>query len=84
MLLLLSFAWMASGRIGFIPMPRVESNRSVVTVQLPFGVPPDVAAAVRDRLEDAAGAVAAANGGDDLVEGIFTQVNGSSIETQVC
>jgi multidrug efflux pump subunit AcrB len=83
MLLLLAFGWLASGRIGFIPMPRVESDRSVVTVTLPFGAPPEVALAVRQQLEAAAETVAAAHGGDDLVEGVFTQVNGSSVEAQV-
>ena len=69
--------------MGFIPMPRVESDRSVVTVTLPFGSPPSMAVAVRDQLEDAAEIVAAENGGEELVEGIFTRINGNSVESQV-
>ena len=32
-------AWMASGRLGFSLMPRVESNRAGVTANLPVGSP---------------------------------------------
>ncbi|WP_240704251.1 efflux RND transporter permease subunit [Cobetia marina] len=38
-LLVLAMAWMASGRLGFSLMPRVESNRAGVTANLPVGSP---------------------------------------------
>ena len=38
-LLLISLAWGGSGRMGFQMFPRVESDRSEVTVVMPYGTP---------------------------------------------
>ncbi|HBJ27657.1 efflux RND transporter permease subunit, partial [Cobetia sp.] len=52
-LLVLAMAWMASGRLGFSLMPRVESNRAGVTANLPVGSPISQDREVRTLLLDA-------------------------------
>ena len=79
-LLLLAGGYVASGRIGLILMPRVESDYAYVSATLPVGSAFERAAAVRDRLEDAARAVAAENGGEKLFEGVFALVNENTVE----
>ncbi len=74
-MLLAIAGYVRSGRIGMILMPRVESDRAVVTATLPLGSPGTRVAAVGDRLVQAAVRVAEANGGDRLVVGILTEVD---------
>jgi multidrug efflux pump subunit AcrB len=69
-----------SGRIGMILMPRVESDRAVVTAVLPAGSPVEDARVIRDRLISGMAEVASANGGSQLLQGIFALVNESSVE----
>jgi len=69
-----------SGRIGMILMPRVESDRAVVTAVLPAGSPVEDARMIRDRLISGMAEVASANGGSQLLQGIFALVNESSVE----
>ncbi len=64
-----------SGRLGFILMPKVESDRAEVTARLPFGSPPERVEAVRDQLVEAAQRVWAENGGDRLATGVFARIN---------
>ncbi|PKP83821.1 MAG: AcrB/AcrD/AcrF family protein, partial [Alphaproteobacteria bacterium HGW-Alphaproteobacteria-2] len=60
----------ASGRMGFILMPQVESEFSQATATLPVGAPMAAAEAVRDRLVTAAERVVAETGGDALARGV--------------
>ena len=69
-----------SGRIGIILMPRVEADFAYVAATLPVGCPMSQAKALRDRLEAAAKAVAAANGGEQLFEGTFAIIRENSVE----
>jgi len=69
-----------SGRIGMILMPRVEADYAFAEATLPVGCPMSQAAAVRDRLERAANAVAAENGGERLLEGVFALVRENVVE----
>jgi len=78
--LVVALAWAASGRLGFILMPQVESDQAVATAILPVGSPPSTVAGVRDRLIDAANAVIAENGGTDLVSGIFALAEDNKVE----
>jgi hypothetical protein len=64
-------------------MPRVESDMSAVTAVLPYGSPLSKTSAVRDQLIAAANQVAAENGGDSLVEGIFSVINNNEVEVDV-
>ena len=72
-----------SGRIGLILMPRVESDRAVVTALLPYGSPVSKAEAVLRTLLTAAQETAEANGGDQLVEGIFALIDENEVEVTV-
>jgi len=69
-----------SGRIGMILMPRVESDQADVTAVLPVGSPMDKVKAVQDKLSVAMNAVAAENGGDRLLKGIFSKINENQVE----
>jgi len=80
LILVLSYAF--SGRIGMILMPRVESDSSVVTATLPVGTPIDRARQVERRLLDAIEKVRDENGGEKLVQGIFSIVNENSVQVR--
>lgn len=79
-ILILAVAWASSGRLGFILMPQVEADQAVVTAILPVGSPPASVSSVRDHLVDAAYAVAADNGGDTLITGVFALAEDNKIE----
>jgi len=74
--------FVASGQIGMVLMPRVESDRADVTAVLPVGSPLARAVAVRERLETAARAVAETHGGEQLMEGVFTVIRENEVETR--
>ena len=76
-------AFVKGGHMGIILMPRAESDQSVVTAILPVGSPIEKARAVQDRLVAAAREVADEHGGDALVEGIRSVINGSQVEVVV-
>ncbi|MEJ2031805.1 MAG: efflux RND transporter permease subunit, partial [Deltaproteobacteria bacterium] len=78
--LILTVGYVLSGRIGMILMPRVESDRAVVTAVLPFGSPSSKTEAVQDRLVGAMQAVAAEHGGDSLVRGINSLIEENQVE----
>jgi multidrug efflux pump subunit AcrB len=82
-LLLIILGLVASGRMGFILMPRVESNRSVVTATLPFGSPLVRINEVNDKLVQSAQRVVDENGGEQLSRGIFSRINDNEIEISV-
>lgn len=73
-------AFVASGRIGFILMPRVESDFAVATATLPHGSPESELTAVRDRLVGAVNRVARRNGGKKLVRGVSALVTENKVE----
>ncbi|MFV0437080.1 MAG: efflux RND transporter permease subunit [Desulfopila sp.] len=79
-LLFTTFGYVQSGRMRMILMPRVESDRAVVTATLPYGSPYSQVALVRDRLVGAIERVRQEHGGDKLVEGIFALIDENSVE----
>jgi len=76
--LLLTVGYVVSGRMGLELMPKVESDTAAVAVVLPYGTPDEKKVLVRDRLVRAAQEIAAENGGDELVKGIFAEIGGRS------
>lgn len=82
-ILVVTLAWPLSGRMGFILMPRVESDRAEVTAVLPQGSPQAEAFRVRERLEQAARAVVEEAGGERLSRGIYTVVEGREVDVRV-
>ncbi|MCA9664814.1 MAG: efflux RND transporter permease subunit [Myxococcales bacterium] len=82
-LIVLTVTYVTSGRLGMVLMPKVESDRAVVTAVLPYGSPFARAVAVRDKLVRAATVVGKTNGGDKLVRGIFASVDANIVEVTV-
>ena len=75
--------YVASGRIGIILMPRLESDVSFVTATLPFGSPLSKAEQVCKKLVASAQQTAKANGDKELVEGIFALIDENVVEVTV-
>ncbi len=75
---LLTWAFATSGRIGWILMPRVESDMAAVTAVFPDGTPQAKVSAARIQLVEAAQAISDANPG--LVTGIEARTEGKSVE----
>lgn len=73
-------AFVISGRVGIILMPRVESNVAVATAVLPYGSPREKVKEVGGRLRRALREMARRNGGEDLLEGAFTLVEENKVE----
>ncbi|MFT5697160.1 MAG: multidrug efflux pump subunit AcrB [Desulforhopalus sp.] len=79
-ILVVTAAYVKSGRIRIILSPRVESDRAVVTATLPYGSPASEMTRVRDRLLTGLDKVAEQNGGDNLLEGAFALINDNKVE----
>ncbi len=77
--LLIVVSYVMSGRIGMILMPRVESDRAVVTAVLPAGSPLAAAREVQKKLVSGIEEVAAANGGKELLQGVFALVDENQV-----
>jgi multidrug efflux pump subunit AcrB len=75
--------YVASGRLGFVLMPRVESDRTVASAVLPYGSPMARAEEVRDRLIVAAQSVLDSNGGETLGQGILGTITENQVEVTV-
>jgi len=71
------------GWIGRTSMPRIESDRAVVTAVLPYGSPLSQTTAVRNRLVATANELAEKNGGESLVEGVFALIKSNAVEVSV-
>ena len=72
-----------SGRMGFILMPRVESDSASVTVVLPYGSPLARTAAVRDLVVASAQSIVDEYEDGTLVEGIRTILRDNEAEVVV-
>jgi multidrug efflux pump subunit AcrB len=73
-ILILTFGYVNSKRIGIVPMMAVESDFSTVTAVLPYGSPVERTMAVRDQLIAAAQRVAEQHGGETLMRGVYAEV----------
>ncbi len=71
-----------SGRMGFILMPKVESDSADTTVTLPVGTPMERVEAVRDRLLAALDKVVAEQGGERLSKGAFAIVDNNTVRVR--
>lgn len=79
-ILLITFGYVSSGRIGIILAPRIESDRAVVTATLPYGSPHGRAVEVRDQIVAAAERVRREHGGEQLMEGISASIVENVVE----
>ncbi len=81
--LMLTVAYIKSGRMGFELFPKVESDYAKVTARLPFGTAVRKTEQIQQTLVTAAQQVAQENGGEDLVQGIFALINSNETEVRV-
>jgi len=78
--LCITFGYVFSGRIGIILMPRVESDRAVVTATLPYGSQLSQTIKVRDQIVGAIERVREQHGGNQLIDGISAEINENVVE----
>ena len=81
--LLITIGYILSGRMGFELFPKIESDYAKVTATLPFGSAFEKTNAVERRLVEAAKAVAAESGGEELVEGVYAAIWANVAEVRV-
>ena len=82
-LLIATFGYVASGRLGFDLMPRVESDFAFATATLPTGSSRDHIHRVKNRLVRTAQELVAESGGSALATGIYAQVKDDDITVRV-
>jgi multidrug efflux pump subunit AcrB len=83
LILMLTYGYVKSGRMGFELFPKVESDYAAVTAVLPFGTSVKRTTAVEKLLVQKGKEVAEKNGGSELMEGIFAQVNNNQAEVRI-
>ncbi len=81
--LIVIVGYVVSGRMGFVLMPKVESDRAVATAVLPYGSPLSKTTAVRDRLLEVAGEIVETHGGETLAEGILGAIDENQVTVMV-
>jgi len=82
-MLIATIGFIASGRMGMVMFPKVESDYAFCKAVLPFGSPSSSLTYAEQRLLRAAETVVEENGGDDLSKGIFSRVNGNTIQMRI-
>ncbi len=82
-LFFITIGYVASGRMGIVPLPKVESDYAFCEVILPFGTPEKRLKAVEDRVVESARKVISENGGTALSNGIFSNVNDNRITIKI-
>jgi multidrug efflux pump subunit AcrB len=73
----------ASGRLGIIFMPRVETDVAVARAVLPVGSPLESMIGIRDALTAAGSKVIEENGGDELARGVFVLINENKVNVTI-
>lgn len=76
-LLLLAVALVASGRVPFQFMPKIEGDVVTASVRFPVGTPVKHSEDAKAILESTARAAAADSGGQEIISGIFTKMGES-------
>jgi len=76
---LLAGGYVASGRMGFVLMPKVEGDEVDATVVLPYGSPLSRLIEVRNELTQSLEKVAAEHGAEQLVHGIQARIEDNQV-----
>jgi multidrug efflux pump subunit AcrB len=82
-MILATYGYVKSGRMGMELFPRVESDYAFVEANLPAGASRDEIARVERLLYEAGVTVAEENGGERLAKGFITSVRGSRIQARI-
>ena len=72
--LLVTVGYVASGRISFNFMPRVESDIATAGIVFPYGTPVEVTQQTQRRMVSIAREILAEHGGEKITRGIFTSL----------
>lgn len=78
--LLLIGGYVASGRIGMVMMPKVDSDSADATAVLPYGSALPRLIEVRDRLVSSIDELAEQHGGEQLVRGVRARIRENQVE----
>lgn len=81
--LMITGAYVESGRMGMTTFPRIESDLAYCSATLPYGVPVEQTQAVQKKLIQTAQIIMEKNGGDKLVIGIQSSVAGNTTWVKV-
>jgi multidrug efflux pump subunit AcrB len=73
-ILMITFAYVSSGRMGMTLFPKVESDFAQASLTLPYGVPVELTQEKSERLVKAARRVAERHDSEKQVEGIFVEI----------
>lgn len=79
-MLILCGGFVAGGRIGFVYMPKIESDIVTATIRLPVGVNVEETKLVQGKVVKIAQELISENGGESLCRGVFTQIGGQVAE----
>ncbi|WP_287125389.1 efflux RND transporter permease subunit [Desulfobacter sp.] len=82
-LLLITFGYVKSGKMGMVPFPKVESDYAFCEIYLPYGTPESKVREVESHLVASAEKTVAENGKEALSTGIFSQVEENHIEMRI-
>ncbi len=83
MILIVTVAYVRSGRMGFELFPKIESDYAMATLRLPFGSAVANTIQAQQQLIRAAKAVTDQNGGEEMVEGIFAETDANTASIRV-
>ncbi|MCP4112358.1 MAG: efflux RND transporter permease subunit [Desulfobacteraceae bacterium] len=81
--LLCTYGFVKSGRMGFELFPKIESDYARVTATVPFGTAFEKTKQVQEILVQAALEVVEENGGDKLMDGTFAWIYGNSTQVRL-
>ena len=81
--LLITVGYTASGRMGMVLFPTVESDYAYASVTMPYGTPVQRVREVEKQLFRTANQVISQNGGEALTTGIYTRVNENVITARI-
>ncbi len=74
-ILLITLAYVKSGRMGITMFPKVESDLVYASFELPFGSPVENTKIIMDRLLDSSRTIIKDHGGDDLSKGVLSNID---------
>jgi len=82
-ILIITLAYIKSGRLGFELFPKLESDFAVATATLPFGSAVQKTEQIQAKLVNTAREIADQYEADNLVEGIYARINGNVTKVQI-
>lgn len=82
-LLLITFGYVKSGKMGMVLFPKVESDYAFCEIYLPYGTPESKVRHVETRLVASAQKTVDENGKQALSTGIFSQVSENNIQVRI-